>query len=151
MTRWTKKFEVDESRDPDVLDKIEDLIEMNTYAPATREGIRIMHNILVNNSLEHLLSDEFQNKWRQKASVVKDLRDVVNLMVALEKGDIDYIFDRYKHLEQPMVKHAVEYIGLGNLFIQPQFNQPNPSSTDSFVTEPEELWDEDEVIANLLS
>jgi len=151
MTRWTRQYEVDDTRDPDILDKIDDLKSVNCYAPSVRDGIRIMHNLIMDNDLSFMISDEFLSKYRNK-SAVRDLRNALNLMLAIEQMDIESIFTLYPHLVQPMIQYSIQFTGLGNLN-RPLINYDSvPQASNHDQQEPKEIpFDREKAIDNLLS
>lgn len=148
MTRWTKRFEVDDTKDPDLIDKIEDLTESNKYAPAVRDGLRVMHDIIINDDISLMISDWFINKYHNKKSV-HDLRQALNLIVAIEDSDVDMIFTLYPHLLMPMIKHAMQFTGMNNYSSYAPQPSAQPSAEDVYL-EDEVPFDRNKAVLALL-
>lgn len=151
MTRYTQRFEIDTTRDPDILDMIDDLKSGNQYAPAVRNGIRIMHNLVIDDDLSFIISDRFLNQY-QNRSAVEDLRKALNLILAIEQLDIETIFVLYPHLIQPMIQYSIQFTGLNGM------GRPLISYDSSFQASPQDEsnpkeipFDKDKAAANLLA
>lgn len=150
MTRWTYRYEVDDTKDKDIIDKVDDLKSGNKYAPAVRDGLRVMHNIIIEDDLGYLLSNDFLNKYGRYNSV-KDLKRALNLILAIEQMDIEMIFNLYPGLIQPMVMYSMNFTGMANFVGQRQYATVEPSQQDS-ILEPQEIpFDRNKAIQSLLS
>lgn len=150
MTRWSYRFELDSSKQEhnEVIDRADDLKSINKFSTAVRDGLRIMYDIIINDDLAYIISDQFMNRYHNRRSV-KDLRRALNLIIAIEKGDIEFIFTLYPHLIQPMIRHSIQFTGLGNhLSVGRQIEQP--SIQDSFT--PKEIpFNQESAIQKLLT
>lgn len=154
--RFTVKFQVDDTRDPDVLDIVDDLKNINKFAPSARDGLRIMHDIVINRSLDYLLSQELYDKYYTiSGGAFRDLRDIANLLIAVETNDVEGIIELFPHLRQEVIRYAVSYTGLNFLSAAPMPRQQvlmnDEIESEQDVVPVEQPFDAEQALKNFLA
>lgn len=150
MTRWQRRFELDDDKHPELYQFTEYLKSSRQFAPFMLDLLNVGYAIKCNNDPMPLIESEHLRDDKQGGVVLDDIKNGLVLLDMVERADIEALFSTYPELMLETVRFMR---GSGDSVPAPQQNVVNMPQVDKpqvkagFKTVDVEI-DEDELLQN---
>ena len=121
MTRWQRRFELDDEKYPALYQFTEELKSSRQFAPFMIELLGIGYSIRSNNDPIPLLEAKHLTDENQGGAVLDDIRAALTLLDMVERCDIEQLFSTYPEL----MLETIRFMRAGN---DPVPSQQNTAS-----------------------
>lgn len=98
MTRWQRRFELDDDKHPELYQFTEDLKGSRQFAPFMLDLLNVAYAIKRNNDPMPLIESEHLRDDKQGGIVLDDIKNGLVLLDMVERADIEALFSTYPEL-----------------------------------------------------
>jgi hypothetical protein len=143
MTRWQRRYELDDSKYPLLYEFTEELLNNRKFAPFMIECLQIGYSIRRDNDPMPMLNSELL-RVEHKDSVLDDIKSGLQLLDMVERCDLEQLFSEYPELLLAIIQGR--YMGGSSPAVKPPptkpMNKPKLETVEAQI-------DDDEILSNL--